>query len=197
MTREKEDFETRREPSPTWVFVSCALILIGGGTYLGAYSGGFKNDVSDPFAASHYKDTRAKDGPAGPAQERDLGAEVYARCSSCHQPDGAGNDTVPPLADSEWVYGGTERLANIILKGVEGDIEVKGITWGKAVMPPQQMTAEQLAAVMNYVRREFGGIETDDVTEAMAAKAISDIDTSSMADPAFLNSIPEDANLTE
>ena len=195
VTREKADLTTSKENPPSWVFVVCALFLIGGGTYLGAYSGGFKNDVSDAFAAVHIKDPRT-DGAPTEEVVRDIGKETYATCAACHMQDGNGSATVPPLAGSEWVTGSTDRLAHIILRGVSGPIEVKGKVWN-GIMPAQPVNAEKLAAVMNYVRNNFGNESSEEVTEAMAAKAIEEIGRSPSVTADVLLAIPEDKNLTE
>ena len=195
VTREKDDLVTRKENPPSWVFVVCALIFIGGGTYLGAYSGGFRNDVSDPFEAVHVQDPRIQQGPQEEVV-RDIGKEAFLACAACHMPNGAGSATVPPLAGSEWVNGSTERLANIILRGLSGPIEVKGTQWN-SVMPAQQMTAEKLAAVMNYVRNNFGNESNFEVTEAMAAKVMKELKGQPAVTSDILKSIPEDQQLTE
>ena len=194
--REKLNISTRHDSPPPWVFVVCALILIGGGTYLGAYSGGFKNDVSDPFDAVHYADTREIDGPIE-AGESTLGKDTYQVCSACHQMNGKGiPGQFPPLADSEWVTGGTKRLSLIILKGLSGPIEVAGQTYNGA-MPGQNLTDDQLAAVMTHIRTNFGN-DAPPVTKEMAANARKEFaDITGPANIGILEEIPADEDLTE
>ena len=87
------------------------------------------------------------------------GREFYASvCAQCHQPSGLGQDGVAPaLADSEWVLGPDSRLVRIILQGVQGPIKV-----GKKTMDLEMpglgaaMTDDQVAAVVTYLRREWG-----------------------------------------
>ena len=54
-----------------------------------------------------------------------LGKEIYARdgyCSTCHRPDGKGLPAsgFPPLADTDWVLGDSERLIKLTLDGLMG-----------------------------------------------------------------------------
>ena len=102
------------------------------------------------------------------------GSKIYsAKCNGCHGADAKGNgSTFPALAGSAWVTGETERLAMIILNGLEGPVS-DGRTYG--VMPPQGigMTAEDLAGIMTYVRNNFGNSTGDVVTTEMAAAALA------------------------
>ena len=83
-------------------------------------------------------------------------------CSNCHGIDGKGLPRfAPPLVRSEWVLGDPKRLALILLHGMEGPIEVNGKKYDAPdilpVMPSFASTsAEDLAAVMTYVRQEWG-----------------------------------------
>lgn len=114
----------------------------------------------------------AWDGKAGfsaPAAARPLsgeeeasfarGKELYPTiCGACHQPHGRGQEGLaPPLLDSEWTLGSTERLIRIALHGVRDAITVKGVTWNLA-MPAfaQALDDQQIADVLTYIRREWG-----------------------------------------
>lgn len=100
------------------------------------------------------------------------GAEVYGReghCITCHQQNGDGLIAAhfPPLAGSEWVTGNPERLAKIVLHGVTGPIEVKGVKYpGNVPMISFKfLTDEELAAVLTYIRNSFGN-QASVVTQA-------------------------------
>lgn len=78
-------------------------------------------------------------------------------CGACHQPTGQGLDGLaPPLAESEWTTGSPERLARIALGGVRGPINVKGRVWELEMPPVNVLTDEQIAALLTYIRREWG-----------------------------------------
>ena len=79
------------------------------------------------------------------------GQEVYRNvCQSCHQPDGRGMEKLaPPLVGSAYALAPAEVPVRILLHGKEGPV---------GLMPPvgQVFTDEQIAAVLTYVRREWG-----------------------------------------
>ncbi len=99
------------------------------------------------------------------------GAKVYdIYCRACHQKDGKGDGLrFPPLDNSEWVNGDKKRLINILLKGLEGTIEVKGKPFN-SLMPPQNfLKDEEIAQVLTYVRQNFennaSAVTSDEVSE--------------------------------
>ena len=78
----------------------------------------------------------------------------------CHQSNGMGQPAVaPPLVGSEYVIGSQKRLIQITLDGLIGPVTVDGVEWN-LIMPPLRhhpvLTDENLAAVLTYVRREWG-----------------------------------------
>lgn len=86
------------------------------------------------------------------------GAKVYEiYCRSCHQKDGKGDGLrFPPIENSEWIKGDKKRLINILLNGLQGNIEVKGKPYN-SLMPPQSfLTDEDIAQVLSYIRQNFG-----------------------------------------
>ena len=100
----------------------------------------------------------------------DINPEILTRgrslyltiCAGCHGNDGKGMTRfAPPLANSEWVLGQPERLARILLHGMEGPVEVNGRVYDVPeilpVMPAFATTPpEDLAAIMTYIRQEWG-----------------------------------------
>jgi len=91
-----------------------------------------------------------------------LGKEVYhrdAHCATCHQADGNGlpNAGFPPLAKTKWVNQDSERLIKITLKGVTGEMEVKGKKYTGAMTPfGGLLNDREIAGVLTYVRNSFG-----------------------------------------
>lgn len=94
-------------------------------------------------------------------QRRQQGAAFYAaRCANCHGDDGKGIASLaPPLADSIWVTGPSERLARILLHGMQGPVEVAGVTWD-GVMPGHGALPEfddtVASGLMTYLHRAWG-----------------------------------------
>lgn len=95
-----------------------------------------------------------------------LGAKTYSQvCQACHQANGQGIPSAfPPLDGSEWVEN-KNQVAAIVLKGLQGEIEVKGQKFA-GVMPPhdQQLSDEQIQAVVNYVRTSWGNSFDDEIS---------------------------------
>ena len=85
------------------------------------------------------------------------GKTVYATlCAACHQPHGFGLDGLaPPLVDSEWVLGKPEILTRIVLHGLAGPVKVGGRSFNLAMPPLPQLTDEDIAGVLTYIRREW------------------------------------------
>jgi mono/diheme cytochrome c family protein len=82
-------------------------------------------------------------------------------CVTCHQANGEGLEVAkfPPLAGSEWVTASEEVIVRIVLKGLQGPIKVKGKDYGTVLMAPTIWISwpdEDIAAVINYVRNEWG-----------------------------------------
>lgn len=93
-----------------------------------------------------------------------VGHEIYHRegfCATCHQADGHGLEQAgfPPLSETAWVVGSEERLAKVVLNGLHGPLEVKGVKYpGQVPMTPfaGMLNDEEVAAVLTYVRNSFG-----------------------------------------
>ena len=178
--REKSEPTSAMEPASLWALIVAALVMVAGGAYLGAYSGGGFN-MENTYAVANYvpaerpklqgmevvEDTR-------PWIEKWMegGKRVYATCQACHQPNGNGMPgQFPPLAGSEWVTNGTEQLAAVMFGGIQGPISVSGATYN-GVMPAQgaMLSDKQIAQVLTYVRRTWGN-EASVVTEEMVKNA--------------------------
>lgn len=94
-----------------------------------------------------------------------LGRQHFlSSCAGCHGVDGHGiNRFAPSLAGSDWVLGNEKRLALLLIHGIEGPIEVKGKLYDAPeilpVMPSHAILDDgELAAVMTYIRNEWGNI---------------------------------------
>lgn len=87
----------------------------------------------------------------------DRGADLYTlACAICHQPSGAGEPgKAPPIAGSAWVLGEETRLARILLHGMGGPITRRATLWNMD-MPALAGSDEDLAAILTYIRREWG-----------------------------------------
>ncbi len=101
----------------------------------------------------------------------DGGAIFAANCAACHQSSGQGLPGVfPPLAGSEWVTGDAQTAIAIVNDGLHGAITVNGAEYN-GVMPAfgRQLSAEELAAVLTFIRAEWGNNAS--AVEAQSVKA--------------------------
>lgn len=176
--REKQDQLPGREPAPMLVmFLGFVVAIIAGGQ-LGPMTGNYDFETSNPFGFVAGKDPRPED-PSGDKQADPFqiamkkGASGYAVCGGCHQGSGQGiAGQFPPLAGSEWVTGGTERLIRVVQHGLTGAITVKGQNYNMpgGMMPfGAAMSAGDLANVLTYIRNTWGN-EGTMVTKEMVEK---------------------------
>ncbi|MEJ6578268.1 MAG: sialate O-acetylesterase [Akkermansiaceae bacterium] len=89
------------------------------------------------------------------------GKKIYlVNCFSCHGKDGRGLlDMGPPLAKSDWVTGEPDIITKIVLKGMQGAIEVSGKKYQPKIPMlafESIMTDEQIADVSTYIRNSWG-----------------------------------------
>lgn len=153
--REHYEPQEGRESIPLW-FVTLAMILVfWGGLYLAWYSGGFRADVFTPSSSSNAS-------PAAPMTEAELGKRLFMQnCALCHQAGGGGIPHVyPPLAGSEWVEGrdwhGDSHLIGIVLRGLQGPIQVEGTAFNGAMPPWNILRDDEIAAILTYIRSQWG-----------------------------------------
>jgi len=177
--REKREPLAAFQPVSMMAVIAGGLILTLGGAYLGAYNGGF--DLKDTYAVANYEPAPRPviagfevkvDNRPWIDKWMEGGKEVYATCAACHQPTGNGLvGQFPPLAQSEWVNQGTERLTAIVFPGIMGSLTVKGQTYN-GVMPAQGalLSDKQLAQVLTYIRRSWGN-NASIITEEMVKYA--------------------------
>ncbi|MEL6428425.1 MAG: PVC-type heme-binding CxxCH protein [Planctomycetota bacterium] len=104
------------------------------------------------------------------------GEAVFAKvCAQCHQPHGGGAaGFAPTLRGTKYVLGDEDRLARILLLGLEGPLEIEGEVWDLQ-MPKFEGTDAELSDVLTYVRRSWGNaadpIETGRIESVRAAVA--------------------------
>ncbi len=102
------------------------------------------------------------------------GKAVYEKyCLTCHQADGSGVPNMhPPLTPGSWVGNDPNELIAIMMKGLSGKIEVNGEVYKNYMPSHAQLTDEEIADVLSYVRSSFGN-NFDPVTPEMVKKVRS------------------------
>ncbi len=152
-SREHPDPHESLNPVPVYLHWLIGILLAFCVTYIGA------SQIDTPSSWGDGR-TRAELVGARPAagSKVDGAATFSSNCVACHQSTGSGLPGVfPPLAGSEWVNGRDTTVAAIVLNGVAGPLTVKGSTYNGA-MPTfkAQLSDDQIAAVLTYVRTQWG-----------------------------------------
>lgn len=175
--REQRIADNGHERVAMWVIVACGIVLLVAGGVLG--DAGTLFSYGNTFKEGYVRDKAPGAEDEGPVPKAAIaaftakGQKVYSKCNGCHGPDGKGGASYPSLAGSEWVIGDTQKLAMIVLNGLQGPTST-GKVYGAGIMPAQGsgMTAQDLAGVMTYVRNSFGNSTGDVVTVEMAQNAL-------------------------
>ncbi len=89
------------------------------------------------------------------------GATLYAQCAGCHQVNGQGlPGSFPPLAGhmAEILskQGGREYLIRVLLWGLQGQIEVKGVKYNNVMPAYNGLKDEDIAALLNHIATAWG-----------------------------------------
>ena len=105
----------------------------------------------------------------------DRGKTVYATyCLACHQADGSGVPNMnPPIINTSWVLGSKTVLIQQILKGSANKVEIDGEKFHNTMPAQPQLTDQQIADVLTFVRNSFGNkasIVTPAEVKAVRAK---------------------------
>lgn len=96
-------------------------------------------------------------------------------CIACHQPTGMGlPGAFPPLAKVDYVTGDPRRLVAIMLKGVQGPLNVNGVQYNNVMIAldaqfPVYREDAKVADAANYVRNNFGNTAEEPVTPELVA----------------------------
>lgn len=107
---------------------------------------------------------------------RTSGSKMFFQiCASCHGADGKGIDGLaPPLMNSEHVQN-TERLALIILHGLEGPVHVNGEEYNFNLAMPglirnESISDKDIADIISYITNAFS-----DVPKSLSKKRIKEL----------------------
>ena len=168
LMRERDEPHEGFSPIPIFLLFLFGVLCFWGGMYFVKYSQGFRWNAYDPDATAATAGAPVVEKPLA-----EIGAKVFrAQCVTCHQSSGLGvPGSFPPLAGSEWVLGSEERVARILINGLNGPVEVKGNTFN-GNMPsfgPQglNLKPKQIAGVLSYVRQEWGNGAPEVTVEAV------------------------------
>jgi mono/diheme cytochrome c family protein len=106
------------------------------------------------------------------ADEPPPGQKLYARhCLSCHQADGYGVPNMQPaITGGTWVKGEAQALALFVMSGGFDSASRKESENGNVMPPFRQLSDDDLAGILSYIRAKFGPgaspVTAADVAEA-------------------------------
>ncbi len=149
---------TNRPLSP-WLVGLFILALFWGGFYLAFNSGGFRQDVYESNVVNWAGGGAVAAAPPDP---KVVGKRLYSQnCVVCHQATGLGvPGQFPPLAGSEWVLSEAPHAENhlvlLMLNGHQGPMSVKGQNFNNAMPLWKQLPDDQIAAILTYIRSDWG-----------------------------------------
>ncbi|HEU4678254.1 MAG TPA: cytochrome c [Terrimicrobiaceae bacterium] len=149
------------EMLPAWLIVGFLALAFLGAGYLFWNSGGFSAKVFNPARVAW--DGAGTGGASAAPDPMVIGKRVFIQnCAVCHQQNGEGvAGQFPPLVGSEWVlaqdWHGDNHIVKIVLHGFHGPVTVKGQQFNNVMAPwGKVLKDEQIAAVLTYVRNEWG-----------------------------------------
>lgn len=99
------------------------------------------------------------------------GKELYqASCQACHRADGTGTRGLfPPLAGSDYLMADEKRAISTVLNGLSGPVTVNGVEYNLQMPAQRNLTDEDLASILTYVRNSWGNKGGPTTPEEVAA----------------------------
>jgi mono/diheme cytochrome c family protein len=148
-----------------FIFIFLATIM------LVSCQGGNETKKPEPVGTDQLATEINKNLPVQSTEKEHPGKAVYAKyCLTCHQADGSGVPNMhPPLTPGSWVGKDPDELIAIMMKGLSGKIEVNGETYKNFMPSNAQLTDDEIANVLSYIRSSFGN-NFDPVTSDMVKK---------------------------
>ncbi len=87
-------------------------------------------------------------------------AAYQKHCQACHQANGAGvTGAFPPLADNENIANNSSYLAQAIVKGVTGPIEVQGKKYNGYMPALKHLSNGEVVKVVGYIMSDLNNGE--------------------------------------
>lgn len=89
-------------------------------------------------------------------QETPSGKKLYKKhCQKCHRKSGKGlGKSFPPLTDPKWTGDDYKIISNMV-NGLSGKIDVLGKTYDKEMPAFDYLTNEEMALVIDHIRKSF------------------------------------------
>jgi len=160
---------------PVWLIVLALTLVYWGAVHFDKHGGWFNRKVYGPYVS--IPDAERFYPPPGGANYFNLGKAVYNKpsCVLCHQPNGQGTPgQFPPLAGSDWVLEPEPgRIIRAVLHGMQGGpikINDQSFNFGASMVAwKDTFSDEEIAAVLTYVRQDWGNKAPDVTAERVKA----------------------------
>jgi mono/diheme cytochrome c family protein len=153
--RENQDPDEGIKPLPWFLVMSLGAMAMWGAFYIYSTPSGEDSAYGDQRTVSTLRPPEL--AAVGGAVKVDGKQLFTAKCAACHQANGLGlAGAFPPLAGAEWVLGDEKVLANILLHGVNGALEVKGVQYAGVMPAWKTLSDDEIAAVLTYIRSDWG-----------------------------------------
>ena len=96
--------------------------------------------------------------PAQTAGKVHPGKAIFNQyCLACHQSEGLGVPGMhPPLGPGSWVGKDPKELVAMMIKGLNGKVEVNGKIYNSFMPSQAHLTDQEMADVLSYIRSSFG-----------------------------------------
>ncbi len=152
--REYDDPDEAVRPLPRMFFVLVAAMIAWGAWYIIDPQGNDAGERGSPLLGDRRTLSALAAAPVGAVD----GAQLFTgKCAACHQATGQGIAGVfPSLVNVDWVTGSEARLVQILLHGIQGAIEVNGVTYNGVMPAWKSLTDDEIAALATYVRTTWG-----------------------------------------
>ena len=155
---------------------SIATLAAAGALALAATSGAAEPSTSPSAPQVHQAEVAG--AGATPAQIA-AGKAVYdVACLACHQADGKGlPGAFPPLAGSDYLLGDKKRAVSVVVRGLQGEIVVNGITYNSVMPAMTQLSDTEIADSLTYALNSWGnqgGAVSSSMVAAERAKAAAE-----------------------
>lgn len=153
--RENADPDERVRPLPWFFTMFLGAMGMWGAFYIATAPSGGSSSWGDQRTVVTLRPPVA--AAAGAAAGVDGKLLFGAKCAACHQATGLGLAGVfPPLAGAEWVIGNEKVLISALLHGIKGEIIVKGNKYNGVMPAFKNLSDDEIAAILTYIRTDWG-----------------------------------------
>lgn len=168
--REYDDPDEAVRPLPLLFYVFAAAMVAWGAWYIIDPQGNAAGERGSPMLGDRRTLSALAAAPMGAVD----GAQLFTgKCAACHQATGQGVAGVfPSLVGVDWVTGSETRLVQILLHGIQGALDVNGVTYNGVMPAWKSLTDEEIAALATYVRTTWGNSASQVTVSTVAEQRV-------------------------